>query len=112
MFLPVLFGGRVISAQFRNIIALPTKFEQLAIHDSSKEADFNYEDSKSATANLTKVIFNKLPCYEEDKHVQASIMKEIRRRKDQRWKERKESILAGMDKELSMALELCSERGA
>ena len=84
----------------------------MGIHDPSKEADFDIEDSKSVTADLTQVIFNQLPSYEEDKDAQASIMKEIRRRKDQRWKERKESILVGMDKELSMALELCSEKGA
>ena len=73
----------MIFDQFRNIIPLPTRFGGLGIHDPSKEADFDYEDSKSATANLTQAIFNQLPSYEEDKEAQALIMKETRRKKDQ-----------------------------
>ena len=109
MFLLALFGGRGISDQFSNIIAPPTGFGELGIHDPSKEADFDYEDSKSLTANLTQAIFNQLQSYEKDKDAQTSVMKKIRRGKDRQWKEGKESILVGMDKELSMSLELYSE---
>ena len=109
-FLPALFGGRVISDQIRDIITLPTRLGGLGIHDPSKEANFDYEDSKLATANLKQVIINQLPTYVEDKETQATIMKDIRKRKDQRWKERKQSILAGMNKEQRLTLELCSEK--
>ena len=55
----------------------------MGIQDPSLEADFDYKDSKLATANLTQAIIDQLPAYVEDKETQATIMKDIRKRKDQ-----------------------------
>ena len=39
-------------------------------------------------------------------------MKDIKRRKDQRWKERRQRILDELNKDQRLTLELCSEKGA
>ena len=110
MFLPELFRGRYINQQLRDIIALPLRNGGIGIQDPSLESDYDYEDSLLVTANLTQAIIDQLPTYVEDKVTQATIMKDIKRRKDQRWKERRQSILDGLNKDQRLTLELCSEK--
>ena len=66
----------------------------------------------TGTGHLTQAIIDQLPTYVEDKETQATIMKDIRKRKDQQCKERKQSILEGLNKDQRLTLELCSEKGA
>ena len=56
MFLPSLFGGWALSDQFRNIIALPTRYGGLGIYDPSQEADMrtpNWQQQTSHRQSLT-----------------------------------------------------------
>ena len=84
----------------------------MGIQDPSLESKYDCKDSLLATANLTQAIIDQLPQYVEDKATQATVMKDIKRRKDQRWKERRQSILDGLNKDQHLTLELCSEKGA
>ena len=110
--IPAFMGGREVSEELRMILSLPARMGGMGILDPCGEADWEYENSLLVTDQLTDAIFCQKPSLEVDEKVQDSVMKDLRRRKEERWKERQERICSVLSEKLCRIVQLGSEKGS
>ena len=64
------------------------------------------------SAPVSEAIYNQMPHLDIDTEAQEAAIKELRRRKDERWKMRCEHVREMLDKRMRRTMELASEKGA
>ena len=74
--------------------------------------DGTTQNSIAATAKLTDAIYNQHPKFTMNEEEQVKIVDDIRKRKDQRWKDLKEQSLNVASDHMKHIIKLASEKGA
>ena len=110
--MPTIMGGRDINDEMRLILNLPARMGGMGFLNPSEEADQEYQNSVAATAKLADSIYNQHPKFTVNEEEQVKIVDEIRKRKDQRWKDLKEQSLNVASDHMKHILKLASEKGA
>ena len=80
--------------------------------DPSEESEWEYENSKIVTAQISEAIYEQRPRLDIDVEAQEAVMKDLRRRKEDLWKERCEHVRGAHDERMRRVIELASEKGA
>ena len=110
--IPSILSGREISDEMRYIFRLPVRMGGMGFLDPSAEAEFEYENSKIATEQLTKAIFEQNSCLEVDDSLYKEAIGKIRQRKNERLQYLMENVKDRVDEKMVKLLELSSEKGA
>ena len=110
--MPAIVGGHEISDELRMILNLPARLGGMGFLDPSVEADYEYENSVLVTAQLTNAIYQQNHRLKIDDEAQERILKELTKRKDQRWKERQEQVQNAVTERMKRIILLSSEKGA
>ena len=110
--MPSIVEGREINDELRLILNLPARMGGMGFLNTSEEADQEYQNSIAATAKLTDAIYNQHPKFTMNEEEQVKIVDDIRKRKDQRWKDLKEQSLNVASDHMKHILKLASEKGA
>lgn len=78
----------------------------------SEEADWEYENSSRVTAHLTEAIYQQKSCLQIDEEAQEAVMEDLRKRKEQRWKDCQEKVWSVLTDQMKRIILLASEKGA
>ena len=110
--IPAIVGKNYISDDTRRIFSLPARLGGLGFLDPCSVSDLEYKSSLAATAQLTKAIFNQESFLNIDQETQEKIMKEVKHKKTEWYKEQQNIIKRESSASASKILELASEKGA
>ena len=110
--MPTIMGGREINDELRLILNMPARMGGMGFLNPSEEADHEYQNSIAATAKLTDAIYNQHLQFTVNEEEQEKIVDDIRKRKDQRWKDLKEQVINATSDHMKHILQLASEKGA
>ena len=110
--IPAIVGKNYISDDTRRIFSLPARLGGLGFLDPCSVSDLEYKSSLAATAQLTKAIFNQESFLNIDQETQEKIMKEVKHKKTEWYKEQQNIIKKESSASASKILELASEKGA
>ena len=84
--MPAIMGGHEVSDELRMILNLPARLGGMGFLDPSVEADIEYENSLLVTTQLAYQIYDQKAHFQVDEETQGQIMHDLRKRKEQRWK--------------------------
>ena len=76
-----------VNDSMRMILNLPARMGGMGFLEPSKEADLEYRNSICATKQLTDAIYHQQESFGADKEVQEQAMKELKKMKEDRWKQ-------------------------
>ena len=110
--IPAILGGHDVTDEMRKILRLPARMGGMGFLDPSEESEWEYENSKVVTAQISEAIYEQMPHLDIDVAAQEAVMKDLRRRKEDRWKERHEQVRDALDERMRRVIELASEKGA
>ena len=110
--LPTIIGRSYLSDEMRKLYSLPAKLGGLGFQDPSAEAEFEYQNSIMATAQLTNAIYNQLSHLDVDVEYQRKIMSEIRKKRAKRNEQFQFEIKDSTTEYKSKLIDLSSEKGA
>ena len=110
--IPAIMGGRDISDELRMILNLPARMGGMGFLNPSDEADWEYENSKHVTSQLTEAIYHQKSRLLIDEEAQGKVMKDLRKRKEERWTERQEYVKNTLDEKMQRIVMLSAEKGA
>ena len=110
--LPAVIGGQEISDELRAILQLPARMGGLGFADPNAEADWEYVNSQRITTQIAESIFQQNSQLEIDEKLQAELLKDLRKRKEERWKEYQERVNELLDEKMRRIIQLGSEKGA
>ena len=96
----------------RKILQLPARMGGMGFLDPTEEAEWEYENSKMISAPVSEAIYNQLPHLDIDTEAQEAVIKDLRRRKGERWKMRYEHVREMLSERMRRTIELASEKGA
>ena len=65
--IPAIFGGNGVSGEMRKILQLPARMGGMGFLDPTKEAEWEYENSKMISAPVSEAICNHLPHLDIDR---------------------------------------------
>ena len=94
------------------ILNLPARLGGMGSLDPSVEADIEYENSLLVTTQLADQIYDQKAHLQVDEETQGQIMHDLRKRKEQRWKNRHEQMQNVLSDRMKRILLLASEKGA
>ncbi len=110
--IPAIMGGRDISDELRMILHLPARMGGMGFLDPSIESNWEYENSKRVTSQLTEAIYQQKSRLEIDEEAQGRVMVDLRKRKEERWKECQECVNTILDEKMQRIIMLSAEKGA
>ena len=96
----------------RSIFSLPARLGGLGIQVPMLEASFEYECSVKMTAHLAEAIYRQDSPFETDEEATLKARNEVKKMKEGRHKELKDSIKENCHEDLTRLLDLASEKGA
>ncbi len=113
-FIPAIIGKMFVPDHIRDIISLPAKIGGLGILNCTKIANLEYQNSIDATEQLSEAIYNQNLLFDQDDEKQHTVMKTIKKRKEEFFSELKDNIIGmqGQSAKLKRQLDLLSEKGA
>ena len=110
--IPAILGGRNTSDEMRKLYALPARLGGLGIDNPVENADFEYENSKLITEQLTEAIFHQHSYLQLDENLQDRTKVEVSSRKSARYKELQDEVKAMISEDMIKVIDLSAEKGA
>ena len=110
--IPVITGKEFCSDEMRSILRLPARLGGMGFLNPTEEADYEYENSKIATAELSKAIFEQQERLVIDNDAEKETLKEIVERKSARLNLMQDEVKAATTDHMQKIIELSSEKGA
>ena len=109
--IPAIIGQQEISDELRGILKLPARMGGMGFSNPSEEANWEFENSKLITAQLTAAIFYQETVFSVDDTVQKGAVKILRQRKETHWKELQVNLRTTLSEQMKRLLSLSSEKG-
>ena len=110
--IPAIMGGREVADEMRKILQLPARMGGMGFQDPSEESEWEYENSKRVTAQISDAIYQQQCHLEFDEEAQVTIMKDLKKRKVERWNERYDNVMNMLDARMRRVIQLAAEKGA
>ena len=110
--IPAVIGGRNVSDELRTIMQLPARMGGMGFLDPSDESDLEYENSKLVTAQITEAIYQQKSRLVIDEEKQGYAIEDLRKRKEERWKARKDYVNNMLNEKMMRIILLGSKKGA
>ena len=108
VFIPTLFGGPISKVE-RELIALPTRYGGLGIHELAEKAPRDFTASKTITGKLSSVIKAQENCVPNDSKHLISIIKQSN---EDYYQKQVESIKRRVSPQVKRAIEIGNEKGS
>lgn len=109
-FLPAITGGHCCSNAERDLLSLPIRLGGLGITNFVNESDFEYDNSRSITASLSKAIYEQVDksiCEIEKRHLKN----QIKDSRNKRHEDRLTDVKKNLDEKQLRLNDICSEKG-
>ena len=110
--IPAIMGGRDITDELRTILQLPARMGGMGFLNPSDESNWEYENSKLVTSQIAEAIYQQKSRLEIDDEAQNSVKADLRKRKEERWKERQEYVNGRLNEKMRRVVQLAAEKGA
>ena len=110
--IPAIIGTPVISDEMRMVLNQPARMGGMGFLNPSEEAEWEYQNSKLMTSQLSEAIFNQNRILQIDEEAQAREKADLRKRKDARWADRQENLKNTVSDKMKRFVMLSSEKGA
>ena len=110
--IPAIMGRCEISEEMRMILLMPARIGGMGFLNPSEEAALEYSNSKLITSQLTGAIYHQSSSLTIDEKAQEDAFKDLRKRKDERWKEHKEHVMSSISEDMKRMVLLSAEKGA
>ena len=105
-------GGRDVTEDMRKILQLPARMGGMGLLDPSEESEWEYENSKRITAQINDAIYQQKSRLEIDEEAQEALLKDLKKRKEERWIERRDNVMNMIDARMCRVIQLAAEKGA